>query len=117
MISREQRFWVCDPADPRTCHELIADTMPPARTQLFTDAGQRSHGRPAAHATVGPRAREWAREAQGDGNARSTATLVQGQEQRSARICVPSGGSTSSPCLRMWRRMKPWSRQNASRPL
>ena len=40
VISREtgeQRFWVCEHADTHTCHELIADNIPPDRTRLYTD--------------------------------------------------------------------------------
>jgi hypothetical protein len=49
----------------------------------------------------------------GMADARSTATPVKGQEQRSAPICVPSAGSPSSTCISMWQRMRPWSMRNA----
>ena len=70
MISREtgeQRFWVCDHADTRTCHELIADNVPSDNTRLYTDEWRSYHGSHAAHATVCHSAREWARDDDGDG--------------------------------------------------
>jgi transposase-like protein len=70
VISREtgeQRFWVCDHADTRTCHELIADNVPPDSTRLYTDEWRSYHGSHAAHATVCHRARAWARDDDGDG--------------------------------------------------
>jgi hypothetical protein len=51
----------------------------------------------------------------GMADARSTATPVKGQEQRSARIGVPSGGSTSGTSISTWQRMKRWSIRNESR--
>jgi hypothetical protein len=43
IISRdtgEQRFWVGDHADRRTCHELIMESLPVGSTQLYTDEWQ-----------------------------------------------------------------------------
>jgi hypothetical protein len=43
VISREtgeQRFWVCDHADKRTCHNLIAENVPGASAILYTDEWQ-----------------------------------------------------------------------------
>jgi len=40
IISRdmdEQRWWVCDHADTRTCTALIAENLPPNGTRLSTD--------------------------------------------------------------------------------
>jgi hypothetical protein len=70
VLSREtgeQRFWGCAHADRRTCHELIAEHLPPHSTRLYPDEWPGDHGRHAAHATVGHRARAWARDDDGDG--------------------------------------------------
>ena len=70
MISREtgeQRFWVCDHADRRTCHDLIAENLPAGSTRLYTDEWQSYHGSHPAHATVCHGVHEWARDADGDG--------------------------------------------------
>ena len=70
MISREtgeQRYWVCDHADTRTCHALIAENVPARSTRLYTDEWQSYHGRHATHATVCHSAHEWARDDDGDG--------------------------------------------------
>ncbi len=70
MISREtgeQRFWVCDHADTRTCHDLIAENVPAGSTRLYTDewpSYRRSH---ASHGTVCHGVHEWARDDDGDG--------------------------------------------------
>jgi transposase len=58
---------VCDHADTRTCHALIADNVPPDSTRLYTDEWQSYHDSHAAHATVCHRVREWARDDDGDG--------------------------------------------------
>jgi transposase len=63
----EQRFWGCDHADPRTCHDLIAENVPMDRTILYTDEWQSYRGSHAAHATVCHSAREWARDDASDG--------------------------------------------------
>jgi transposase len=81
VISREtgeQRFWVCDHADRRTCHELIAENLPPNSTRLYTDEWQSYHGSHAAHATVGHRAREWARDDDGDGRREAHCNTCEG---------------------------------------
>ena len=42
MVSQdtgEQRFWVCEHAATRTCHELIAANVPAGSTLLDTDEG------------------------------------------------------------------------------
>ena len=62
----EQRFWVCDHMDTRTCHELIADNIPPDSMRLNADERQTYHGSHAAHATMCHGAREWARDDDGD---------------------------------------------------
>jgi transposase len=70
VISREtgeQRFWVCDHADRRTCAALIADNVPAGSTQLYTDEWQSYRGSHSAHAAVRHRVREWARDDDGDG--------------------------------------------------
>jgi transposase len=70
MISRdtgEPRWWVCDHANRHTCRHLMADNVPAGSTTLDTDEWQSDHGSHAAHATVCHRAREWARDDDGDG--------------------------------------------------
>jgi transposase len=71
IISRdtgEQRFWVCNHAAKRTCHDLLAESIPAGGTTLYTDEWQGYHGSHAVHATVGHRTREWARDDDGDGH-------------------------------------------------
>jgi transposase len=63
----EHRFWVCDHADTRTCHDLIAENVPMDRTSLYTDEWQSYRGSHTAHAPVCHSAREWAREDDSDG--------------------------------------------------
>jgi transposase len=70
VVSREtgeQRFWVCDHADTRTCHELITENVPLDRAILYTDEWQSYRGSHPAHATVCHSAREWARDDDRDG--------------------------------------------------
>jgi transposase len=70
IISREtgeQRFWVCDHADRRTCADLIAENIPLESTILYTDEWQSYHGSYTAHATVRHGINEWARDDDGDG--------------------------------------------------
>jgi hypothetical protein len=63
----EQRVWVGDHADTRTCRTLIAANLSAGRTRLDTDAWQRDRGSHPAHTTVRHGVREWARDAEGDG--------------------------------------------------
>jgi hypothetical protein len=70
IISRdtgEQRLWVGDHADTRTCRTLSAANLPAGSTQLYTDEWQRDRGRHPAHATVRHGVHEWARDDEGDG--------------------------------------------------
>jgi transposase len=70
VISREtgeQRFWVRDHADRRTCADLIAGNVPRHSTILYTDEWQSYHGSHPAHATVCHGTREWARDDDHDG--------------------------------------------------
>jgi transposase len=70
LISRdtgEQRWWVCDHADRRTCTELIAANIPAGSTTLYTDEWQSYRGSHPCHATVAHGVREWARDDDGDG--------------------------------------------------
>jgi transposase len=70
VISREtgeQRFWLCDHADRRTCAALIAENVPRQRAILYTDEWQSYHGSHPAHATVSHGMREWARDDDHDG--------------------------------------------------
>jgi transposase-like protein len=55
LVSRESgehRFWVCDHADKRTCHNLIDENIPVGSTVLYTDEAN---------------SYEWARDDDGDG--------------------------------------------------
>jgi transposase len=63
----EQRFWVGDHADTRTCRALITDNIPAGGTRLYTDEWQSYRGSHPAHATVRHGVREWARDDDGDG--------------------------------------------------
>jgi transposase len=70
LISRdtgEQRFWVGNHADKRTCHRLLADNIPADRTWLYTDEWQSYQGSHPTHATVRHGVHEWARDDDGDG--------------------------------------------------
>jgi transposase len=70
VISREtgeQRFWICDHADTRTCHEIIADNVPAGSTRLYTDEWQSYRGSHVSHGTVCHGVHEWARDDDGDG--------------------------------------------------
>jgi len=70
IISRdtgEQRFWVCNHADTRTCAALIAENVPASGTQRYTDEWQRDRGSHPDHAIVRHGIHEWARDADGDG--------------------------------------------------
>jgi transposase-like protein len=70
VISREtgeQRFWVCDHADRRTCAALIAENVPRHSAILYTDEWQSYHGSHPAHAAVCHGTREWARDDDHDG--------------------------------------------------
>jgi transposase len=70
IISRdtgEQRWWVCDHADRHTCHNLIADNVPPASTLLYTDEWQSYRGSHPCHAAVSHGVHEWARDDNGEG--------------------------------------------------
>jgi hypothetical protein len=63
----ESRFWVCDHAETRTCHALIADTVPAGSTRLSTDEWQSYRRSHPSHATVCHGIGEWAWDADGDG--------------------------------------------------
>jgi transposase len=70
IISREtgeQRFWVGDHADRRTCQGLLIENLPAGSTRLFTDEWQSYRGSHPAHATVRHGVHEWARDDDGDG--------------------------------------------------
>jgi transposase len=70
IISRdtgEQRLWVGDHADTRTCRALIAENIPADSTRLYTDEWPSYRGSHPAHATVRHGVHEWARDADGDG--------------------------------------------------
>ena len=70
IISRdtgEQRFWVGDQADRRTCAALITENIPTHSTQLYTDEWQRYRGSHPSPATVRHGVHAWARDDDGDG--------------------------------------------------
>jgi transposase-like protein len=70
VLSREtgeQRFWVCDHADRRTCADLITENVPHHRAILYTDEWQSYRGSHPAQATVCHGVHEWARDDDGDG--------------------------------------------------
>jgi transposase-like protein len=70
VISRETgepRFWVCDHADTRTCHDLITENVPASSTLLYTDEGRSCCGSHSSHATVCHGVHEWAPDDDGDG--------------------------------------------------
>ncbi len=70
LVSRESgehRFWVCDHADKRTCHELIDENIPSGSTVLYTDEASSYPGCHPMHGTVRHSAGEWARDDDGDG--------------------------------------------------
>ncbi len=58
---------MCAHADKRTCHDLVAENVPPGSTILYTDEWQSYHGSHSQHATVCHGAGEWARDDDGDG--------------------------------------------------
>jgi transposase len=70
LISREtgeQRWWVCDHANTRTCTALIAENIPMGSTWLYTDEWQSYRGSHPCHATVRHGVHEWARDDDSDG--------------------------------------------------
>jgi transposase len=70
VVSREtgeHRFWGCDQANTRTCHDLIAENVPAGSTRLYTDEWQSYGGSHPSHITVRHGAHEWARDDDGDG--------------------------------------------------
>ena len=81
MISREtgeQRFWVCDHADTRTCQTLIAENVAAGSTWLYTDEWQSYRGSHRCHATVRHGVHEWARDDDGDGRREGHCTTCEG---------------------------------------
>ena len=70
IISRdtgEQRFWVGDHADRRTCAALITENIPAHSTQLYPDEWPSYRGSHPSHAAVRHGVHEWARDDDGDG--------------------------------------------------
>jgi transposase len=63
----EQRWWVCDHADRRTCSDLITENVPADSTILYTDEWQSYRGSHPVHATIRHGVYEWARDEDGDG--------------------------------------------------
>jgi transposase-like protein len=64
----EQRFWVSDHADSRTCHRIIIENLPAGSTRLYTDKWQGYRGSHPAHTTVRHVVHEWARDDDGNGH-------------------------------------------------
>jgi transposase len=70
IVSREtgeHRFWGCDHADTRTCHDLITANVPAKGTRLYTDEWQSYRGSHWSHTSVRHGVHEWAWDADGDG--------------------------------------------------
>src|SRR5918999_6253861 len=70
IISRdtgEQRWWVGDHADTRTCRTLIAENIPAGSTRLYTDEWPSYRGGHPPHGAARHGVREWARDDDGDG--------------------------------------------------
>jgi hypothetical protein len=63
----EPRWWVGDPADTRTCADVMAEDVPADSAMLSTAAWQSDRGRHPSHATVCHRTHAWARDDAGDG--------------------------------------------------
>src|SRR5262245_64125456 len=90
LISREtgeQRWWVCDHADTRTCATLIAENIPAGSTGLSTDEWQRDRGSHPAHATVRHGVHEGAWDDDGDGRREVHSNSCEGT---GAQHCVPT---------------------------
>jgi transposase len=70
IISRdtgEQRWWVGDHADTRTCAALIMEHIPAGSTWLYADEWQSYRDSHPRHGTVRHGVHEWARDDDGDG--------------------------------------------------
>jgi transposase-like protein len=70
LVSRESgqhRYWVCEHADQRTCHEWIDENIPVGSTVLYTDESNSYPGCHPTHGTVCHSTGEWARDDDGDG--------------------------------------------------
>jgi transposase-like protein len=65
--SGEHRFWVCEHANKRTCHQLIDESIPVGSTVLSTDESNSYSGCHPMHGTVCHSAGEWARDDDDDG--------------------------------------------------
>jgi hypothetical protein len=81
LISREtgeQRLWVCDPANTRTCAVLIAEDIPMGSTWLYTDEWQSYGVSHPCHATVRYGVHGWARDDDGDGQREVHCSAVRG---------------------------------------
>lgn len=84
----EQRFWVCNHADTRTCAALIAENVPAVSTQLYTDEWQSCRGSHRAHATVHHSVHEWARDDDEDGRREVHCNTCEGAGANLAKIPV-----------------------------
>jgi hypothetical protein len=96
LISREtgeQRLWVCEHANTRTCAALIAENLPMGSTWLYTDEWQSYRKSHPNHATVRHGVHEWARDDDGDG-----------QREVHGHICEGAVRSASDLSARL-----PWS--------
>ncbi len=81
IISRdtgEQRFWVGDHADRRTCAALITENIPAHSTQLYTDEWPSYRGSHPSHAAVRHGVHAWARDDEGDGRREVHGTTWEG---------------------------------------
>jgi transposase len=95
----EQRFWVCDHADRRTCSALIAENVSLHSAILYTDEWQSYHGRHPTHATVCHGVHEDARDDHGDGRREVHCDTCEGAGAALRTYLRAFQGSTSSTCI------------------
>ena len=99
----EQRFWVGDHADRRTCHGLLIENLPAGSARLYADEWQSYRGSHPAYATVRHSVREWARDDDGDGQREVHRNTCEGAGAALRTYWRAFQGATSSTCISMWR--------------
>jgi len=106
-------------ATTRTRERVIPSSLKPF--PLAARSCKPTHGR-ATGAAIQPMPQSTMEYANGRGmtmviaDEKCMATPVREQVPRSVPTCMPSGVSTSSTCISIWRRTEPWSIGNVSRP-
>ena len=107
VISREtgeQRWWVGDPANTRTCATLIAENIPTGQHAALHRCVAELPGQSSVPCDGPPRrARSGRGMMMAMAGVRCTATPVRGRAQHFGPLCVPSVGSISGTCISMWR--------------